>query len=209
MAGASHPVHRFVKRGSVMSRIATFVGSILTLMLFSTVTFAQEYRVQPGDSLRVEVVEDASLNRVVLVAPDGRISLPGTASVRASGLTIAQIQSALTSQLSPSFVSPPSVFVGVEGLAPEREPRLIGIFVVGEGNTVGRVEIRPGTKLLQAIAQFGGFTNFAAVKRIQLRRGAEVYTINYESILDGSSPNGDVRMLAGDVIVIPQRKLFE
>ena len=192
-----------------MSRIATFVGSFLTLILFSTVTFAQEYRVQPGDSLRIEVVEDASLNRVVLVAPDGRIALPGTGSVRASGLTIAQIQSTLTSQLSSNFVSPPSVFVGVEGLAPEREPRLIGIFVVGEGNTVGRVEISPGTTLLQAIAQFGGFTNFAAVKRIQLRRGAEVFTINYDSILDGSSPNGDVRMRAGDVIVIPQRKLFE
>jgi len=192
-----------------MSRIATFVGSILTLMLFSTVTFAQEYRVQPGDSLRVEVVEDASLNRVVLVAPDGRISLPGTGSVRASGLTIAQIQSALTGQLSANFVSPPSVFVGVEGLAPEREPRLIGIFVVGEGNSVGRVEIRPGTTLLQAIAQFGGFTNFAAVKRIQLRRGADVYAINYNDILDGTSPNGAVRMQAGDVIVIPQRKLFE
>ncbi|MFT6076388.1 MAG: polysaccharide export outer membrane protein [Yoonia sp.] len=192
-----------------MSRIATFVGSILTLMLFSTVTFAQDYRVQPGDSLRVEVVEDASLNRVVLVSPDGRIALPGTGSVRASGLTIAQIQSALTSQLSASFVSPPSVFVGIEGLAPEREPRLIGIFVVGEGNTVGRVEIRPGTTLLQAIAQFGGFTNFAAVKRIQMRRGADVYTINYNEILDGTSPNGAVRMHAGDVIVIPQRKLFE
>jgi polysaccharide export outer membrane protein len=129
--------------------------------------------------------------------------------VRASGLTIAQIQSALTGQLSANFVSPPSVFVGVEGLAPEREPRLIGIFVVGEGNSVGRVEIRPGTTLLQAIAQFGGFTNFAAVKRIQLRRGADVYAINYNDILDGTSPNGAVRMQAGDVIVIPQRKLFE
>ncbi len=192
-----------------MSRIATFLGSVLTLMLFSTITLAQEYRVQPGDTLRVEVVEDASLNRVVLVAPDGRFALPGAGSVRASGLTISQIQANLTSRLAANFVTPPNVFVGIEGLAPERDPRTIAIFVVGEGNTVGRVEIAPGTNLMQAIAQFGGFTNFAAVKRIQLRRGSEVFNINYNSILDGSSTNGAVRMREGDVIVIPQRKLFE
>lgn len=192
-----------------MSRIATLLGSILTLMLFSTITLAQEYRVQPGDTLRVEVVEDTSLNRVVLVSPDGRIALPGTGSFRASGLTIAQIQSALTSRLSSSFVSPPSVFVGIEGLAPEGEDPVVAIFVVGEATSVGRVELEPGTNLMQAIAQFGGFTNFAAVKRIQLRRGADVYTINYENVLDGSSQNGTVRMREGDVIVIPQRKLFE
>jgi polysaccharide export outer membrane protein len=209
MAEECRPQLIIVKRGRVMSRIVTLLGSLLTFMLFATITLAQEYRVQPGDSLRIEVAEDASLNRVVLVAPDGRIALPGTGSVRASGLTTAQIQAALTSRLASSFVSPPSVFVGIEGLAPETEPHMIGIFVVGEGATVGRIEIEPGTNLMQAIAQFGGFTNFAAVKRIQLRRGDEVYTINYNSILDGSSQNGAVRMRDGDVIVIPQRKLFE
>lgn len=192
-----------------MSRIVTLLGSILTLLLFSTVTLAQEYRVQPGDTLRIEVAEDASLNRVVLVAPDGRIAFPSAGSFRVSGLNITQIQSALRGRLSTSFVTPPNVFVGLEGLAPEREPRVIGVFVVGEGTTVGRIELEPGTTLMQAIAQFGGFTNFAAVKRIQLRRGADVYTINYDAILDGRSQNGAVRMRDGDVIVVPQRKLFE
>ena len=192
-----------------MSRFVTFLGSILTLMLFSTITLAQEYRLQPGDTISIEVLEDVSLNRVVLIPPDGRIALPGTGSFRASGLTISQIQSALTSRLASSFVNPPSVFVSIEGLAPEEEDPVIAIFVVGEGTTVGRVELEPGTNLMQAIAQFGGFTNFAATKRIQLRRGTDVYTINYNSILDGTSTNGAVRMHEGDVIVIPQRKLFE
>ena len=192
-----------------MSRIVTFLGSILTLIFLSTVTFAQEYRVQPGDTLRIEVAEDASLNRVVLVAPDGRVAVPSVGSFRVSGLNITQIQSALRGRLASNFVTPPNVFVGLEGLAPEREPRVIDVFVVGEGTSVGRIELEPGTTLMQAIAQFGGFTNFAAVKRIQLRRGADVYAINYNSILDGSSQNGAVRMRDGDVIVIPQRKLFE
>ncbi len=193
-----------------MSRISTLLSCLLTFIVFSTAAVAQDYRVQPGDVLRVEVIEDSTLNRSVLVSPDGRISLPNAGAVRAAGRTIEQIQSALASRLAPNFVNQPNVFVELEALAaePEEDP-VTAIFVVGEANTVGRVELEPGTTLLQAFAQFGGFTNFAAVKRIQFRRGADIYTINYNKILDGSSTNGAVVMREGDVIIIPQRKLFE
>ncbi|MCK0093965.1 polysaccharide export protein [Yoonia sp. F2084L] len=192
-----------------MIRFVTFLGSVLTIMLFSTATIAQEYRVQPGDTLRIEVIEDASLNRSVLVSPDGSISVPGAGALRAGGLTLAQIQANLAGRLEDSFVSRPSVFVGLEALAPEEDDPVTNIFVVGEATTVGRIELEPGSTLLQAFAEFGGFTNFAAIKRIQLRRGSEIYTIDYNKILDGSSRNGAVRMREGDVIIIPQRKLFE
>ena len=192
-----------------MTRFTTLMGCIIALIFAATQTIAQEYRVQPGDTLLIEVVEDPSLNRTLLVSPDGRISLPGAGALRVNGLTIEQIQSALARRLAPSFVNPPYVFVDIQGLAPEEEDPVTAIFVVGEANNVGRIELEPGTTLLQAFAQFGGFTNFAAVKRIQLRRGAEIYNIDYNRILDGTSRNGDVVMHEGDVIVIPQRKLFE
>ncbi|MDX8353115.1 polysaccharide biosynthesis/export family protein [Cognatiyoonia sp. IB215182] len=192
-----------------MTRFATFLGALAALWLVATQGVAQEYRVQPGDTLRVEVVEDQSLNRTLLVSPDGRISLPGAGALRVNGLTIEQIQRALAERLAPGFVNPPNVFVDILSLAPEDEDPVTTIFVVGEANTVGRIELEPGTTLLQAFAEFGGFTNFAATKRIQLRRGSEIYTIDYNKILDGSSRNGSVRMHEGDVIIIPQRKLFE
>ncbi len=194
-----------------MTRFTAFLSSVIALLFFATQTIAQEYRVQPGDTLRVEVVEDATLNRILLVSPDGRISLPGAGALRVTGLTIEQIQTALAQRLASSFVNPPNVFVDLQALAPaeEQEEMVTAIFVVGEANNVGRIELEPGTTLLQAFAQFGGFTNFAATKRIQLRRGSEIYTIDYNKILDGSSRNGSVRMHEGDVIIIPQRKLFE
>lgn len=193
-----------------MTRFATFLGCVFALLLVSSTVNAQEYRVQPGDTLRVEVVEDDSLNRTLLVSPDGRISLPGAGALRVRGLTIEQIQTALAAQLAPNFVNPPNVFVDIQALAPDDEEEAVtAIFVVGEATNVGRIELEPGTTLLQAFAQFGGFTNFAATRRIQLRRGAEIYTIDYHKILDGSSRNGSVRMREGDVIIIPQRKLFE
>lgn len=192
-----------------MTRLATLMGTILTLIFMSTVVVAQEYRVQPGDSLAVEVIEDPTLNRTVLVAPDGRFALPGTGTIRASGLTLRQIESNISGRLSANFINPPNVYVGIAGIAPEEDDPVVAIFVVGEATTVGRLEIEPGTTLLQAVAQFGGFTNFAATKRIQLRRGAEMFTLDYNKIVDGSSRNGLVRMHEGDVVIIPQRKLFE
>ena len=59
----------------------------------------------------------------------------------------------------------------------------------------------------------GGVTPFAAKKRIQLRRvdksGVEkVYKFDLDAIERGAA-GGSTRLMSGDVIVIPQRKLFE
>jgi polysaccharide biosynthesis/export protein len=68
--------------------------------------------------------------------------------------------------------------------------------------------------LLQAIAQAGGLSPFAAKKRIQLRRvdksGAEqIYRLDLVAIENGEASGGSTRLVEGDVIVVPQRKLFE
>ncbi len=195
--------------------LLTLIGFFATLG--SAVVAQDGYQVSPGDILRIEVVQDPDLNRNVLVSPDGRISLPLAGAVQARGRTIEQIQADLTTQLSPNFISPPTVFVGVEKLAerrpivprtPEPDP-VVTVFVMGEASAPGKVELVPGTTLLQAFAQFGGFSNFAATQRIQLRRDSQIYLIDYDAILAGTSTNGGVTMLEGDVIVIPQRRLFE
>ncbi len=178
---------------------------------------AQGYQIRPGDTLQVEVIEDPGLNREVLVAPDGRITLPLAGSVQAAGRTVEQVRADLAARLAPNFPEAPSVFVGVGELA-ERvpvEPRTIDIYVLGEVAAPGRIEVEPGTTLLQAIAEMGGFSRFAATERMQLRRtdrrsGQEfVYRIDFEAIAQGRSNAGTVTLTDGDVIVVPQRGLFE
>jgi polysaccharide export outer membrane protein len=63
-------------------------------------------------------------------------------------------------------------------------------------------------------AIMGGFTKFAAIKRVQLRRadasGSEqVYFLNYPAIEAGEISGGRATLADGDVIVVPQRRLFE
>ena len=197
--------------------LTALMGLALALGFGEQAKAQDGYRVRAGDVLRVEVIEDPTLNRSVLVSPDGRIAVPLAGAIVARGRTIEQIEATLAAALAPNFANPPSVFVGIERLfepreriplPPEPDP-VVTIYVIGEAGRTGKIEVEPGTTLLQAFAEFGGFSNFAATKRIQLRRGETIYEIDYEAILAGVSPNGQVAVAEGDVIVVPQRRLFE
>lgn len=212
------------------SRLVTQLAASLWLMALALTGLwaagpaaAQEgYSISPGDVLRVEVLEDETLNREVLVLPDGSVSLPLAGRIRAGGRNTTQVESLLSAALAPNFANPPTVFVGVSRLA-ERAPVATGpavpdtvdIYVLGEANKAGRLSVLEGSTLLQVFAEMGGFTNFAATKRVQLRRtdpatGTEkIYQLNYDAIQSGQSPNGRTTVREGDVIVVPQRRLFE
>jgi polysaccharide biosynthesis/export protein len=176
--------------------------------------FAQSasYRIQPGDQLAVTVLEDDTLNRQVLVLPDGRISVPLAGSVRASGQTVEAVEKAIADRLASNFAVRPSVFVSVTGVIEEEET--FPIFVIGQVDAPGRVDVEIGTTLLQAIALAGGLDRFAATKRIQLRRsdstGQErLYLFNFNAVERGAAIQSMITMREGDVIIVPERKLFE
>ena len=197
-------------------------AALLPLLLFAALPAAAQdlYRVQPGDTLSIEVVEDNTLNRSVLVAPDGRITVPLAGAIQAAGRSVDAIQQSLTQRLAPNFAATPTVFVGIASTAPTGPLTpatlpTIDIFVIGEVTTPGKVTTEPGTTVLELFAQTGGFTPFAATRRIQLRRtdatsGQEtIYLLDYRAILSGASPNGTTELVDGDVIVVPERRLFE
>lgn len=197
--------------------LRTLMGLALMplLALAATAQTGTGYQLRAGDVLRVEVVEDAGLNRAALIAPDGRITLPLAGSVQASGRTVEAVQADLVQRLTGSFAAPPTVFVSIERLAERQAPTgggaaaTIDIFVVGEAGKPGLLAVKPGTTVLQAFAMMGGFTKFAATKRVQLRRGAETFALDYKAIEAGTSAAGSTVLVTGDVIVVPERRLFE
>ncbi|MGD1882794.1 MAG: polysaccharide biosynthesis/export family protein [Paracoccaceae bacterium] len=178
------------------------------------------YLISPGDQLTIEVLEDNTLNRSVLVLPDGSVSFPFAGSVQVAGRTISQVQRAITARIATNFASPPTVFVTVSGLTVPAEELLeadetINVYFTGEVAAPGIKPLLEGTTLLQALAQTGGLTQFAATKRIQLRRmdlhthKQELYTINYKALSDGAAFARDIVLKDGDVILVPERRLFE
>lgn len=198
-----------------LQRLAILLAAMAGLMLPGLALAQDGYKLRSGDILRIEVVEDANLNRSVLVAPDGNISLPLAGGVPAGGRTIAQVQADVAARLAGSFAAPPTVFVALERVAVPQggggggAKATIDVYVMGEGANPGRMDLERGTTLLQAFAQMGGFSPFAATKRIQLRRAGKTYVIDYTAIEAGTSTAGATVMQRGDVILVPQRRLFE
>lgn len=199
-----------------MRLVLALVAALVALPFLADKGLAQDYRLRPGDTVQIEVLEDATLNRAAIVLPDGQISLPLAGSVPAAGRTLAQIQADLAARLTPSFAAAPTVFVTLNALAERvaRTERTIDVFIVGAANAPGKVQISPGATVLQAIAAAGGLSPFAATKRVQLRRvdktgNESVYQIDYDAIERGVSNVGTTRLADGDVIFVPQRRLFE
>ncbi|MEM8629715.1 MAG: polysaccharide biosynthesis/export family protein [Pseudomonadota bacterium] len=198
----------------------TIFGAFLA-MLFASAALAQgSYRVQPGDTLVVEVLEDATLNRQTLVLPDGNISFPLAGTVSAAGRSLDQVRADLTNRLAPNFAAQPTVFVSVANIAPSlpstAAASTMTVYLIGQVNQPGRFEVDPGTTILQFLAESGGFTPFAAKKRVQIRRAdrttgvEQVYGLNYDALERGQNVQGAAAGLRdGDVIVVPERRLFE
>ena len=195
--------------------MALVAGLLLGLVSAAAPALAQGYHVRPGDILKIEVLEDPSLNRSVLVAPDGRISMPMVGNLKVSGQSVDSVAAGLASKMAGNFAASPNVSVSLERLADRvvggvaAAPATIDVYVMGQAAKAGRMQLAPGTTVLQAFAEMGGFSKFAATKRIQLRRGATTYKLNYDMIEAGTSTDGGTTLKDGDVIVVPQRKLFE
>lgn len=202
-----------------MKHFFALVVALLLLPASVGMTQAQDsYRIQPGDVLRVEVLEDPNLNRSVLVTPDGQFTLPLAGTVRASGRSVDQVKVDVAERLGPSFANKPTVSVSIDSLS-ERAPvsstgPTIDVYVLGEVNTPGKFEVSRNTTIWQFLAEVGGLTKFAAIKRVQIRRteksGKEtVFKLNFKDILEGKSNVGTAILKTGDVIIVPQRRLFE
>lgn len=194
----------------------------LVFALISTVATAQStYRVQPGDVLAIEVLEDNGLNRSVVVLPDGTFTFPFAGSVRASGRNVTEISSAIVAAIQSNYSTPPTVFVSAQPSAQQFAPSgssssksNIDVYFLGEANNPGLLQVERGTTMLQAIAIGGGVTRFAAVKRIQLRRTnpqtgmQNVIKLNYKALANGTASQA-IELKDGDVILVPERRLFE
>jgi polysaccharide biosynthesis/export protein len=192
--------------------------AVVALFVANGAVAQTDFRIGPGDTVRIEVLEDPSLNREALVLPDGSLSFPLAGALRASGQTTTQLESSLASALAPNFATSPTVSVSVAGIAPRggtAAVRTINVFFMGEVANAGLVQVPRGTTVLQGLALSGGFTRFAATKRIQLRRTdprtgqQSVYSIDYRAIEQGASGIGGSTLADGDVIIVPERRLFE
>jgi polysaccharide export outer membrane protein len=158
------------------------------------------YVIGAQDVLDVSVWKEPDVSRVVPVRPDGKISLPLLNDVQAAGLTPSQLAAQITDSLK-KYVTTPQVTVIVTTINSQR------VYILGEVTRPGAYPILPGMSVLQALSSAGGFTQYARVKSIFVRRfenGKEVkYPFNYKDVINGKKPEQEILLKAGDTIVVP------
>jgi polysaccharide biosynthesis/export protein len=177
-----------------------------------------QYLFQPGDEIQISVWQEPRLDRQVTVAPDGSLALPLAGRVQAGGRTAGQVEEAIRARLAPQYEDELDITVHLvarpEVAIPEEEEKVPPrIYVTGEVTRPGEFPILTPTTVLQAIALSGGLSPFAAESRIQVHRKVQgrnaIHLFNYRDFTSGVNPTGNIALLPGDVVVVPERRLFE
>jgi polysaccharide export outer membrane protein len=161
-----------------------------------------DYVIGSADILSIRVWKNPDLSvDLVPVRPDGKISVPLANDVQAAGLTTEELREVLTKALS-EYIAAPDVTVMV------REVRSKNVQVVGEVTRPTSVVLVNDMRALDAIAHAGGFSPYADKSDIRILRpnpdGSVVeYRFDYKAFLHGKHPEGNMRLMPGDTIVVP------
>ena len=157
-----------------------------------------EYRVGPGDKLRVEVYKDPQLSQSVQVRPDGKITLPLIGDMEATGRTPIELRDTITTSLKDYVNNPTVTVIVVEALASQ-------VYVMGEVTHPGTMQLYGPTTILQALAMAGGFKEFANTKDVKVLRpnkgSIETLRFNYKDVINGDAKPFYLR--SGDTVIVP------
>ena len=158
-----------------------------------------EYRLVPGDKVRIEVYKDAQLSQSVQIRPDGKITLPLIGDVAAINQTPNELRQSITQSLKEYMTNPSVTVIVVETVVPTA-------FVMGEVRSPGSVELRGEMTVLQALALTGGVTEFAKTGNIRVLRksstGLETIPFRYKDAIRGDA-KALVYLRPGDTVVVP------
>lgn len=162
----------------------------------------QEYRIRSGDQLDIKFFYNSDLNDQVTVRPDGRISLQLAHEIMAAGLTPAELTDLLTKTYD-SELDRPEITVIVRAFGGQM------VFVDGEVNKPGMLNIVAPMTVLQSLSQAGGVKDTAERKEILIiRRGLDnkpvVFMVNMEKVIDGTETSQDLHLLPSDIVYVPK-----
>ncbi len=161
-----------------------------------------EYRIGIGDEIQVNLPFDATYSSKAVVRRDGRITAPLLGDVLVAGHTPAEVDTALTRAYGRLYRYP-VVTVSVEKVAANQ------VYIMGEVNLPGAVEIPGNMTLLQLIGKAGGVRTSGTLKSVILmRRGPGNVVIarrvNVNRIMEGREDSPDIQLAATDVAFVPR-----
>lgn len=128
-----------------------------------TVAAGHEYKLGPGDKVRVTVFGEQALSGEFTVANNGAVAMPLVGEVPAGGLNPASFQAAVQEKLTASgMVKEPKVSADVIAYRP--------YYILGEVSKPGQYPYAIGLTVTKAVATAGGFTYRANDRQVYITR---------------------------------------
>ena len=173
-----------------------FNNEELTFEPSMNIATPQNYRLGPGDAVYIDIYGASQKSIQSTVSPDGDVNIEGYGPVQVSGLTIAQANQRLRTQLGARYSSSKvRLTLG--------QIRTITINVMGEVMTPGTYTVSAFASVFHALYMAGGTNNLGTLRNIKIYRNNKLVSTAdvYDYILNGKM-RGNVRLADGDVIYV-------
>ncbi len=162
------------------------------------------YTLVPGDKIAVKVLQDPNLDGEYVIDSDGGIQYPYIGPMKLEGLTTADARRKLATGLKENYVDP---FVTVNLLSQMQQY----VRVLGQVPNQGRIPLERGMTILDAVAEAGGPTRDASLRKMVLIRRVSEEKVaagffNYRDLVLNPSSEAlasNIPLQRGDIIFVP------
>jgi len=163
-----------------------------------------DYKLQPGDVIKMQVFQVPDLDREVQVSVKGEILLPLIGRLVVKDRSLRIVEQTVRALYDKDYLVNPQVNM----IITKYSSRTVN--VMGAVNSPQAIEFPPNQTmtLLDAISRCGGFNRFANRKSVRLTRSFpdghnENFTVNVDELISGKK-NERWELESGDVVFIPE-----
>jgi len=123
------------------------------------------YRLGPGDEINISVFGEPDLSMEFRLNDTGKLNYPFLGEINVEGLSVAELEQAITQGLKGPYLVNPEVTVSIAEYRP--------FFLNGEVMRPGGIPYQPRLTVERAIALGGGFTERASRNKIEVIRAGD------------------------------------
>ena len=159
-----------------------------------------DYRVGPGDLIEVQLFGQKNQAYSLEISREGILRFPDIGPINAfeTGTSFIDLKNLLKEKIRENLGE------GVQSSITLGAFRSIRIFIFGEVEKQGAVNVSAYTSMINALLSCGGIKHTGSLRNVQLKRSGEIITTLdlYDLLLDGDT-SADQALQPGDVIFVP------
>lgn len=162
------------------------------------------YQLCAGDVIDVGFTFSPEFNQTLAVQPDGFVTLRDAGDIKVEGMSVPEVRAAIVRAYA-NVLNKPEVTVTLKQF---EKPYFIA---TGQVTKPGKYELHGSTRLTEAIALAGGFTDAAKYSQVVLfrrvsREWMEAKVVDVKKMLAQKDLREDPFVNPGDLVYVPQTK---